>query len=138
MKIKINEKDIHSLKAQYFYGDKYKPYKIRKAIYLNINHYLYLNMVKGNRSLSSLLRKLIVENKMDLLTNAIAKNTKLFEYVYSTPKTKTVKVSIGFKNERELNKLIKKQTLSEFANKKLDLIYESQLNFNKKVEKELH
>lgn len=137
MKIKINEKGIHNLKAQYFYGDKYKPYKIRKTICLNINHYLYLNMIKGNRSLSSLLRKLIVENKMDLLTNAIAKNIKLFEYVYSTPKTKTIKVSIGFKSERELSKFIKKQTLSEFVNKKLDLIYESQLNLNKKFKKEL-
>ena len=71
---------------------------------------------------------------MDLLTNAVAKNTKLFEYVYSTPKTKTVKVSIGFKSERELNKLIKKQTLSEFVNKKLDIIYKSQLKFNKDIE----
>ena len=130
-------KSPYVLAAKNFYGMKYKPYKLRKTICLNINHYLYLNMVKGHRSLSSLLRKLIVENKMDLLTNAVAKNAKLFEYVYSTPKTKTVKVSIGFKSERELNKLIKKQTLSEFVNKKLDIIYKSQLKFNKDIEKEL-
>lgn len=138
MKIKMEEKSLYNLKAQYFYGNKYKPYKIRKTIYLNMNHYLYLNMIKGNRSLSSLLRKLIVENKMDLLTNAIGKNIKLFEHVYSTPKTKTIKVSIGFKSQKELSKLTQKQTLSQYINKKLDIICESQLKLNKKIEKELH